>query len=235
MQHIGLIDQHSRLVDTVYEKLCDAIFCNEIGTGSQLSVPMLASHFGVSRSPIKDAVQQLVTDGIAVAIPRRGVFVREFDESDIVNLLEITVPLESLAGRQAAEHVTDDDLRQLKEILDHQGEAILRSDNVDYARWDSLFHNTIARISRNERLQYFLRILHNQIRLVSRRMLFSQAMLRASYQDHKAVLKALKSRDPARVEEQLRKHVDGSKLRLGSGVAGVAPAPAARPRRAKSS
>src|SRR5687767_738704 len=122
-RHIVPLDRQSRLLDTVYDKLCDAIFHNEIAPGSRLSVPLLAARFGVSRSPIKEAVQQLVSDGIAEAIPRRGVFVAQFDYADLVNLLEIMAPLEGMAGRLAAIHVTDADVKALEHIIARLEEA----------------------------------------------------------------------------------------------------------------
>ena len=202
------------MLDTVYEKLCEAIFGNEIPAGARLSVPMLAERFGISRSPIKDAVQQLVADGIAVTVPRKGVFVASFDLSDVVNLLEITEPLEAMAGRQAAQHVTDDDIARLKKLLVEQENAIASSDGSLYARLDMQFHQDLAAIAQNDRLAYMLTILHNQIRLVSRLMHFSPGHYKDSLSDHKKVLRALRARDPERVAAMLAQHVAESRVRL---------------------
>jgi DNA-binding GntR family transcriptional regulator len=214
MRHIVLIDQQSRLLDTVYERLCDAIFHNEIAAGERLSVPRLASRFGVSRSPIKEAVQQLVSDGIAEAIPRRGVFVANFDYDDVLNLLDITTLLSGMAGRQAVENATDADIERLQDILEQQESAVAANDPSMYAKWDAQFHTCIVQMARNERLAYFLKILHNQIRLVSRLMFFSTAMQRASVADHKAIFRAIRARNPARAERELIEHVRRSKTRI---------------------
>lgn len=218
-RHISLLKQQSRLLDTVYDRLCDAIFHHEIAPGSRLSVPMLAARFGVSRSPIKEAVQQLVSDGIAESIPRRGVFVAKFDLPDLVNLLEIMIPLEEMAGRQAAEHVTEEDIEALGNIVRQLETAAETGDASVYAKWDSTFHHTIVRIARNERLEYFLRILHNQMRLVSRLMFASPTMVKSSLIDHKAIFRALKSRDPKKTGEALSSHVARSRVKLQKHVA----------------
>lgn len=217
--YITPLEQQTRLLDAVYEKLCEAIFHSEIPPGSQLSVPMLAARFGVSRSPIKDAVQQLVADGIAVTVPRKGVFVADFQLTDAVNLLEITAPLEALAGEQAARNISDQDIAVLQRVLDDQERALQAADGITYARLDAQFHRQIVAITRNERLEHILRILHNQIRLLSRVLLFSPSQYKESLADHKMILRALRSRDPKRVSKQLEQHVLDSRARVAKRLA----------------
>lgn len=214
MPYISPIDQQSRIVDTVYEKLCDAIFHHEIAAGSRLSVPELAVEFGVSRSPVKEAVQQLVTDGVAEAYPRRGVFVSEFNIDDVVNILEIRTPLEGFAGRQAAERITDAGVAKLESILANQEKAINRNYGPAYAKSDSAFHSEIAAATENERLQHILRILHNQMRLSWRFMSYTPINLKASFNDHLKIFEAIQARNPAKAEQQLIAHTIKSKERL---------------------
>jgi DNA-binding GntR family transcriptional regulator len=175
---------------------------------------MLAARFCVSRSPIKEAVQQLVSDGIAGAIPRRGVFVNKFDDHDILSLLDITLPLSGMAGRQAAEHATNEDIKKLLDILEEQHKAAVSGDLHLYAKWDYRFHIVIVHMARNGRLEYFLKILHNQIRLVSRQMFFSPSLLKASLADHRAIVRAIRARDPQNAEKRLMEHVRRSKMRI---------------------
>lgn len=211
---IAPVELQTRLLDAVYEKLCAAIFENEIAAGTRLSVPLLATRFGVSRSPIKEAVQRLVSDGIAESIPRKGVFVLRFELSDIVDLLEITEPLEGMAGRQAAQRVTSAHIAQLESLLAHQQTAIDSGEASAYAKADAQFHRVIVGITGNDRLEYFLRLLQNQIRLVSRLIYLSPSLYEASLTDHKAILRALRLRDPVRAEAAMREHVSKSRERL---------------------
>jgi DNA-binding GntR family transcriptional regulator len=213
-RHIAPLDRQTRLLDTVYDKLCEAIFHSEIAPGSRLSVPLLAARFGVSRSPIKEAVQQLVSDGIAEAIPRRGVFVAQFDYSDLLNLLEIMAPLEAMAGRLAARHRTEADVKALEHIIARLEEASAMGDASVYAKWDSHFHKAIVRMSQNGRLDYFLRILHNQIRLVSRLVFSAPTMVRASLAEHKAIARAIRARDGDLAGRALENHVLRSRERV---------------------
>lgn len=217
--YITPLEQQTRLLDAVYEKLCEAIFHSEIPPGSRLSVPMLAARFGVSRSPIRDAVQQLVADGIAVTEPRKGVFVADFQLTDAANLLEITAPLEAMAGEQAARNVTDEDIARLQRVLDEQERALQASEGLTYARLDAQFHRQIVAITRNERLEHILKILHNQLRLISRLLLFTPSQYKESLADHKMVLRALRSRDPKRVAAELEQHVLDSRARVAKRLA----------------
>lgn len=214
MTSIGPITQQSRIVDTVYDRLCDAIFHHEIVAGTRLSVPGLAAQFGVSRSPVKEAVQQLVTDGLAESVPRRGVFVAEFDLNDILNILDIRAPLEGIAGGQAASRISDGDILRLQKLLELQEKAAAKNDAVAYAKWDSEFHSIIAEVTGNERLCQILKILHNQMRLMSPLVFHKSENLQASVKEHQEIVDAIAARKPQDAEKALTAHTQNSKKRI---------------------
>ena len=159
-------------------------------------------------------MQRLVSDGIAASVPRRGVHVLEIDFQSALDLLDILLPLSGIAARYAAEHASPEDVERLAEILERQEAAAAAGDTAGYAQSDAEFHTAIARMSKNEQVEYFLNILHNQLRLVSRLMFFSGDVLSASLKDHRAVFRAIRAQDPQRSEKALMQHVRRSKARM---------------------
>ncbi len=112
------------LADRAYRQLSRAILRNQLAAGTPLSVPELARRLNISRSPVREAVQRLIYDGLAANVPHRGAIVSEIKPDDFRGLLEVRQVLEGLAARLATERATDDDLRSLHDVLeDHARRA----------------------------------------------------------------------------------------------------------------
>ena len=115
------------LADRAYRQLSRAILRNQLVAGTPLSVPELARRLNISRSPVREAVQRLIYDGLAANVPHRGAIVSEIKPDDFRGLLEVRQVLEGLAARLATERATDDDLRSLNDVLeDHAGARVRR-------------------------------------------------------------------------------------------------------------
>ena len=118
LDELQALEPGDLLADRAYRQLSRAILRNQLVAGTPLSVPELARRLNISRSPVREAVQRLIYDGLAANVPHRGAIVSEIKPDDFRGLLEVRQALEGLAARLATERATDDDLRSLHDVLE---------------------------------------------------------------------------------------------------------------------
>jgi DNA-binding GntR family transcriptional regulator len=208
------IGSSARITDVVFNELRNSILSGELAAGQQLSVPELARKFGVSRSPVREAVLQLVAHGLGQSEPRKGVVVAEFDEETMVGNHEIREVLEGVSARRAATRVTVVDLAVLDEIMARQASALQNNDLALYEETDAEFHRYVATICGHSGLKNFLAVLNDQMLLNSSVSGSRPDHIEGGYNEHLAVLEALQARDPVRAEEAMRRHIRNARMRL---------------------
>ncbi|MXW88527.1 MAG: GntR family transcriptional regulator, partial [Acidimicrobiaceae bacterium] len=203
-----MIEAGDLLADRAYTQLSTAILRNELPPGTSLSVPELARRLGISRSPVREAVQRLIWDGLADYRGRRGTVVVDIDLSDFLRLLEVREVLEALAARLAAERGSDaqrDDLRQI-----HQEFESLKSS--DASQWafleiDMRFHAAIRAMSHNQDLDTTLARSQGRAHLSLNTLWRRERNLRVTQREHAAICEAIVDGDTDRAESAARTHI----------------------------
>jgi DNA-binding GntR family transcriptional regulator len=209
MQGLSVLQPSERIVDAVHTAIRDAILRGVLTPGEQLSVPELSRRLNVSRSPVREAVLQLVATGLAVEQPRRGVLVATIDARGIAEIHQIRVVLETLAARLAASSAQQADIDELKTVLERQAEAVKTADPGLYSRTNLQFHTIIGRCCKNARLQGILEILQNQMRIaLERTTTENRDHIEIGWREHSAVLTAIENRDPDAAESAMRSHME---------------------------
>jgi DNA-binding GntR family transcriptional regulator len=208
------IESSARITDIVFNKLRDAILSGELVAGRQLSVPELARQLGVSRSPVREAVLQLVAHGLGQSEPRKGVIVAQLDEEALVGNHEIREVLEGLSARRAAMRITADDLSTLDRLMLLQKKAYQKNDPALYVETDEKFHKHIATVSGHSGLRQFLHILNNQMRLNTSVAMSRPGHVEDGHKEHLVVLAELRARNPIRAEKAMRQHIGNARMRL---------------------
>lgn len=142
------------LTDQLFETLSEAIVIGTFSPGAKLSEPKLASQYGVSRGPLREAIRRLEERKLVIRTPRQGVRVVVPSRSHAIELFTIREVLEGLAARQAAQSATPEEVAELRAMLEGHRAALARPDAIMYwqATANSDFHFMIARISRNSHL-----------------------------------------------------------------------------------
>ena len=196
----------SRITDQVYEAIRSAIFQRHIQPGDRLSVPLLASQFKVSRSPVREAVLRLVKDGLAVEEPRKGVVVVDLDSDQLLAIYEVREVLEALAARLVATRATDDALEAIRACLHRQETASLQGDTEQALIADSEFHQLVREATGNGQLVGFLDQLKDKVRVAMRTTSVTRGTDRA-LADHKQIFAALVARDADAAAEAAAGHV----------------------------
>ncbi|WP_407572178.1 GntR family transcriptional regulator [Deinococcus altitudinis] len=210
-----------RVVDQVRESLRGAILTGELPPGSRLSVPDLARRLNVSRSPVREAVLQLVAEGLAVEHQRRGAEVVRVDYADLREIYAVRAPLEGLAARLCAVHMNAAELTALRGVLDAQGAPAVLKDARRYRELDLRFHELILQGSHNARLKRSAELLMVEARLAVSLLGDDPEHFDLSYTEHRAVVAALRERDAPAAEQAMRDHLE----RIGNSVGDRAPPP----------
>lgn len=201
------VDAGPSLADRVYETLKRFIIEQRLSPGSKLSVPRLAAQLGVSRTPVKEAVDRLAQQGLVTVLPNRGAFVAILHQRDVEEIYEMREVLEGLASRLAAKRVDRDFLRLLQAIY-RRGEAAVRQRDVAaHTHFDLEFHRLIREHAGNRRLTWALETLQQQIRIVFKTSATIPGRMQKAIAEHREILQALERGSPEDAELATRNHV----------------------------
>ncbi len=187
--------------------LQDEIETGVLPPGAQLDERALAERFGVSRTPVREALQQLAARELVQIAPRHGVRVARFSITRMRSMLEFIGELESLGAKLAARRLDADNAANLDAALEACREAAARNDSAAYAEANKQFHGVISATARNP---YLTEQLRNARRMVQRyhvKYFQTQAQIARSLQGHEEIAQALHAGDEAAAGEAMLRHV----------------------------
>lgn len=222
-EHIEIENEEDSrsLSDLLFEQLSEAIVRGEFPAGTKLSEPRLATRYGVSRGPLREAIRRLEERKLVTRTPRQGVRVVVPSRKLAIELFHIREVLEGLAAREAARHATSDDVAELRAMLKKHRQVLSEPDAMVYwqARANSDFHFLIARIARNSHLfdllcnEYYtlFRLYRMQHRIVPGRA--QRALL-----EHERIADAIADADGELAEMLMRRHVASARSALEASV-----------------
>ncbi|GAA3205281.1 GntR family transcriptional regulator [Actinocorallia longicatena] len=186
-----------RAADTAYDALRRMILEREILPGARLGEAELAQALGLSRTPVREALQRLDSDGLVEVLPHRGARVARWSESDIAEIFELRCLLEPYAAARAARvGVGEAALAKLRGLCEAMDEAVARGELAEVARLNSRFHTALIDGSGNGRLPAMLTsVMHAPLILDTFRRYDPVTMAR-SMAHHREVVDAVAARDP---------------------------------------
>ncbi len=191
----------------MYQALKQYIADQRLKPGGKLSVPRLAAQLGVSRTPVKEALERLGKDGLVTTLPNRGAFVTIIRREDVDEIYQMREVLEGLATRLAATKIDSSLLARLRELLQKGEVAVSRGDISAHVTIDLEFHRLIRERAGNRRLFRALDNLQDQIRIVFRTSATIPGRMRKAVDEHHEILAALESGDAGRAEAAARDHI----------------------------
>jgi DNA-binding GntR family transcriptional regulator len=204
---LGPLEAVPSLSDRVYQALKRHILSQALKAGTKLSVPQLARQLGVSRTPVKEALERLSKDGLVTTLPNRGAFVAILREQDVNEIYQMREILEGLAARLAAVTIDEALLDRLRDLMGRHEAAVARGDLDAHVTIDLEFHRTIRERAGNRRLMDALDTLQDQIRIVFRTSATIPGRMQKAVEEHRAILRALERRDPDAAETAARRHI----------------------------
>ncbi|TDC77164.1 GntR family transcriptional regulator [Streptomyces hainanensis] len=204
----------------VIAELRRRIISGDLPAGASLSEVALAESFGVSRTPVREALKQLQTEGLVEIRPRVGTFVTAPSRREIAELFEMKELLEGAAARLLAQRGRVPELDRLEENLRAADAAVAADDRDGYARLVREFHDLLITGADNAKLASHHRILMNQLpyaRLVTT-SLSQPGRAPLSDRDHHRVLELVTAKDGDSAERVMREHVRASRRALMTGL-----------------
>lgn len=197
----------TRRADKIAETLEQLVFSGDFENGERLDEVKLAEQFRVSRTPIREALQILVSSGMAEQIPRRGVFVRQPGPIELMEMFETMAELEAACGRFAATRMTDAGLERLIEAMEGCAYAAKAHDLAQYYAQNEIFHQTIYKGAANSYLEKQALALQNRLKPYRKLQLRFRGRPEQSLAEHRDIVAALKEADPDKAATALRDHV----------------------------
>ncbi|WP_138467180.1 GntR family transcriptional regulator [Poseidonocella sp. HB161398] len=194
------------------ERICDGTFAD----GERLDEVRLAEQFGVSRTPLREALQKLALSGLVEQLPRRGVFVRQPGPVELMEMFEVMAEMEAVCGRLAAGRISDAALAELDAANAMCRRAVTTQDADAYYLENERFHHIIYRESGNAFLAQETGALHRRLKPFRRMQLRLRGRLPQSMGEHEEIVAALRAGDGERAAADLRAHVavQGEKFRF---------------------
>ncbi|MER2265120.1 GntR family transcriptional regulator [Methylobacterium oxalidis] len=197
------MSQAQRLKQTIEDEIVDG----RLPLGARLDEAQLAERFGVSRTPIREALIQLAMTGLVETKPRKGTLVSAPEPQHLLAMFETMAEIEASCGRLAARRLVPEDEAALKEALAACARAAEAGDTEAYYQENYVFHTVVYRACRNAFLCDQARQLHRRLAPFRRLQLRARQRLPQSLAEHAAIVDAIVSGDEARAAEALRAHV----------------------------
>jgi DNA-binding GntR family transcriptional regulator len=201
------IQNPRNLKEAVHQRLKESIVRGEIAAGTKLAETRLAQKLGVSRTPLREAINRLEQDGFVEIIPRRGAYVKKHSLQEILENLELREVLEGLAVRLASRHATPEMIRKMKACFQRFSERNVEGSISSYAHQNIRFHNLIIQASQNQKLIAIIRNLFDQMDMVRLHTIVLPGRARKSLSEHSAIIGYIEKGQAQKAEKNLRVHI----------------------------
>lgn len=193
----------------VYQSLKSAILSLELKPGTPLVEEIVAKQLGVSKTPVRSALDQLSKDGLVDKIPFKGVRVSEISYSNVASILQVRAALEGFAARLATPMFSEEDFQKASEYL-HSSEAALKDGNLElYNQYSVKFHNLIIFKANNLYIIAYSQNLSAHLQRYRKIIVQIPERVPKSLEEHKSILAALKQKDSTLVEQKIMDHLLG--------------------------
>lgn len=198
------------LHDTLISHLRELITQGELSAGDKVPEQQLCERFGVSRTPMREALKVLASEGVLQLLPNRGAIVARISEEEIQELFPIMAALEAVAGEFACQRATNRDIARVRKLHDEMIAHYRNGAEGAYLSHNREIHRTIFDIAGNPTLSAFYHQILTRIhcfRFVVRK---SPEHWSSAVAEHEEIIAALEARDGPRLASLLRDHVTGT-------------------------
>ncbi|WP_426443205.1 GntR family transcriptional regulator [Bradyrhizobium genosp. P] len=201
--------QESSLHGEILLRLRDYVVEGNIPDGARVPERQLCEMFGISRTPLREALKVLAAEGLIELLPNRGARVRQLSEHDLEELFDVMAGLESLAGRLACEAITDEEITEIERLHYEMYGYYLHRDMHGYFQVNQRIHESIVTAARNETLKVAYANFAGRIRRVRYSANFARKRQRwaEAMREHEAILDALRRRAGSELSDIMFQHL----------------------------
>ena len=209
---VSPIESPASFKNKAYAALKDAIVSMDVYRSRadiRLDERRLARDFGISRTPVREAMAQLEREGFVRAVPRRGIFVVRKTKTEVIEMITAWAALEGMAARLITQHASGEEIAALRQMFANFENGAVRAHLDEYSEANIEFHQTIIRMSGNRVLIDLAENLFTHMRMIRRKTIGEKDRADRSIRDHMHIIEALEARDTARAETLVRDHALG--------------------------
>ena len=202
--------QDQSLRGKVFQKIREEILSGVYQDGEELREVTLGEKLGVSRTPVREALRQLELEGLVTIVPNKGAYVKGITKKDVHDIYRIRSLLEGLCAKWATEHITDQQIEELEEIVllsefhlkkQGQGKAKQVSD------LDGKFHKVLYEASNSRILEHVLSDFHKYVKMARTMSVGEKERAEKSIDEHRAILEAIRKKDANLAEQLANQHI----------------------------
>jgi DNA-binding GntR family transcriptional regulator len=195
------------LYEEVADQLRVRIFAHELAPGTWIDEQTLAKEFGISRTPLREAIKVLAAEGLITMKLRRGAYVTEVNRGDLEQIFTILSLLEGQAAKEAATKAQEKDLNELDDMHLRLEKAAADRNLEQFFEVNVRFHERVIAIANNPWLTDVIADLRKVLKLQRKDALSRTGRLQSSLSEHREILKALLKHDPIAAEQAMRTHL----------------------------
>ncbi len=206
------IDSRETFKDKAYVALKSVIVSMDVYRSRadiRLDERQLAQDFGISRTPVREAMAQLEREGFVRSVPRRGIYVVRKTKREVIEMITAWAALESMAARLITERATDDEIASLRRMFATFEDDKLHAKLDEYSEVNIQFHQAIIQMSGNHVLIRLAENLFTHMRMIRRQTIGEEDRVERSIHDHMNIIQALEARETDRAEDLVRQHALG--------------------------
>jgi DNA-binding GntR family transcriptional regulator len=202
------------LMEGVAAELRARIHAGRLKPGDRLVEWNLASHMGISRAPVREALRQLEFEGLVASRPRRGYVVRDHSPAELFEIHDLRALLEPTLAREAARHVNPAQLSEISEALDRMRIGAANNDVTAVVAADREFHAAIGRMAHRPLTAQIFVLLNDQVRRFTLLMSQSYTDFGLLIAEHEAIAAAIAAEEEDRAANEMRIHLEDARMRL---------------------
>lgn len=195
------------LSEQIANRLRDMIIQNQLSPGDRIRERDICQKLQVSRTPLREALHKLASEGLIDLIPNCGAVISQPTAEEIADMLQVLGALEAFAGERACEAISEEEVREIKALQYEMLAAFSRGDRLQYFKLNQRIHLTIVKAARSETLLS----LHSRLNARLYRIRYQSNLRNESWgsavEEHNAILEALEKRDATKLSSLLRKHL----------------------------
>jgi DNA-binding GntR family transcriptional regulator len=192
------------LYEEVAELLRQRIFSRELEPGSWIDELKIAEEYGISRTPLREALKVLAAEGLVTMKVRRGAYVTEVSEKDLADVYHLLSLLESDAGGVVAERASDEEIASLQTL--HAELEAAAGERDRFFAINEQFHMRLLELARNRWREQMVADLRKVMKLNRHNSLLKTGRIEESLAEHRAIVAALAQRNPALTVQRMREH-----------------------------
>jgi DNA-binding GntR family transcriptional regulator len=202
------------LYQEVAERLRQRIFSHELPPGTWIDEQALAVDYGISRTPLREALKVLASEGLVTLKPRRGCYVTEISEQDLDEIFPLMAMLEGRCAFDATTKARPEDIARLEAIHGELERFAQRNEIERFFEANHEFHHEIQEIAGNRWLLQVIEDLRKVLKLTRLHSLTIEGRLQQSLIEHRVIMAAIKARDPKRAESAMQEHLSAGRIAL---------------------